>query len=153
MSDTGEQEKLRLGGMALGNGLLVHGPTHWAAAIRTRDGEIRTASGPKPTGGAPGENAHVPNQLPADVANALDVQGGADAEALGRLATLPSVGAPRKVLRAGPAVQRALAENQSIGAAVGSAASGATPALYALVVLLVGITAGLLAAAVRRARR
>ena len=27
-------EKLRLGGMALANGLLVHGPTHWAAAIR-----------------------------------------------------------------------------------------------------------------------
>jgi hypothetical protein len=24
--------KLRLGGMALRNGLLVHGPTHWAAA-------------------------------------------------------------------------------------------------------------------------
>ena len=27
-------EKLRLGGMALRNGLLVHGPTHWAAAVR-----------------------------------------------------------------------------------------------------------------------
>ena len=26
--------KLRLGGMALRNGLLVHGPTHWAAAVR-----------------------------------------------------------------------------------------------------------------------
>ena len=25
--------KLRLGGMALRNGLLVHGPTHWAAAV------------------------------------------------------------------------------------------------------------------------
>ena len=40
--------KLRLGGMALRNGLLVHGPTHWAAAIRTDDGELRVASGPKP---------------------------------------------------------------------------------------------------------
>jgi uncharacterized protein YqhQ len=40
--------KLRLGGMALRNGLLVHGPTHWAAAVRTRDGEIAVASGPKP---------------------------------------------------------------------------------------------------------
>jgi len=40
--------KLRLGGMALRNGLLVHGPTHWAASIRTRDGEIATASGRKP---------------------------------------------------------------------------------------------------------
>ena len=41
-------EKLRLGGMALRNGLLVHGPTHWAAAVRDRDGELRVASGPKP---------------------------------------------------------------------------------------------------------
>ena len=43
-----EPEKLRLGGMALGNGLLVHGPTHWAAAIRAKDGELAVASGPKP---------------------------------------------------------------------------------------------------------
>ncbi len=42
------QEKLRLGGMALRNGLLVHGPTHWAAAVRADDGSVRTASGPKP---------------------------------------------------------------------------------------------------------
>jgi uncharacterized protein YqhQ len=41
-------EKLRLGGMALRNGLLVHGPKHWAAAIRTPEGEIAVASGRKP---------------------------------------------------------------------------------------------------------
>jgi uncharacterized protein YqhQ len=41
-------EKLRLGGMALRNGLLVHGPTHWAAAVRTRSGELKVASGRKP---------------------------------------------------------------------------------------------------------
>jgi uncharacterized protein YqhQ len=41
-------EKLRLGGMALRNGLLVHGPTHWAAAIRDDAGAIRVASGAKP---------------------------------------------------------------------------------------------------------
>jgi uncharacterized protein YqhQ len=41
-------EKLRLGGMALRNGLLVHGPTQWAAAIRGADGAIAVASGPKP---------------------------------------------------------------------------------------------------------
>lgn len=40
-------EKLRLGGMALANGVLVHGPTAWGAAVRTPDGEIRSASGPK----------------------------------------------------------------------------------------------------------
>ncbi|CAN5798657.1 hypothetical protein BH24ACT25_BH24ACT25_03740 [soil metagenome] len=41
-------DKLRLGGMALRNGLLVHGPSHWAAAVRGRDGELRVASGEKP---------------------------------------------------------------------------------------------------------
>ncbi len=55
-----EDEKLRLGGMALRNGLLVHGPSHWAAAVRTRDGRIEVASGRKPslggeaTGAIPG---------------------------------------------------------------------------------------------------
>jgi uncharacterized protein YqhQ len=41
-------DKLRLGGMALRNGLLVHGPTHWAAAVRAPTGEIHVASGTKP---------------------------------------------------------------------------------------------------------
>ena len=47
MSSTPEG-KLRLGGMALRNGLLVHGPTHWAASVRNDAGEIVTASGRKP---------------------------------------------------------------------------------------------------------
>ena len=37
-------EKIRLGGMALANGVLVHGPSSWACAIRTRDGELKVAS-------------------------------------------------------------------------------------------------------------
>jgi uncharacterized protein YqhQ len=43
-----QRETLRLGGMALRNGLLVHGPTHWAAAVRAADGSIGVASGRKP---------------------------------------------------------------------------------------------------------
>ncbi len=42
-------DKLRLGGMALRNGLLVHGPTHWAAAIRRPEGSVEVASGRKPS--------------------------------------------------------------------------------------------------------
>lgn len=42
------EDKLRLGGMALRNGLLVHGPTHWSAACRRKDGTIGIASGRKP---------------------------------------------------------------------------------------------------------
>jgi uncharacterized protein YqhQ len=45
-------EKLRLGGMALQNGVLVHGPRTWGAAVRLPDGTIKTASGPKPRLGA-----------------------------------------------------------------------------------------------------
>jgi uncharacterized protein YqhQ len=40
-------EKVRLGGMALANGVLVHGPTAWAAAVRLPDGELKVASGRK----------------------------------------------------------------------------------------------------------
>jgi uncharacterized protein YqhQ len=43
-----EEYVLRLGGMALRNGLLIHGPTSWAAAARDENGEIQVASGPKP---------------------------------------------------------------------------------------------------------
>jgi uncharacterized protein YqhQ len=39
--------KVRLGGMALSNGVLVHGPTAWACAIRTDEGEIKVAAAPK----------------------------------------------------------------------------------------------------------
>jgi uncharacterized protein YqhQ len=46
-----EPEKLRLGGMALRNGLLIHGPTSWGAAARAKDGSIDVASGPKPNFG------------------------------------------------------------------------------------------------------
>jgi uncharacterized protein YqhQ len=46
------EDKLRLGGMALRNGLLVHGPTHWAAAVRRKDGKVKVASGRKPAIGA-----------------------------------------------------------------------------------------------------
>jgi uncharacterized protein YqhQ len=45
--------------MALRNGLLIHGPTHWAAAVRTRDGSIEVGSRPKPEL-APGLVARVP---------------------------------------------------------------------------------------------
>ena len=40
--------KVRLGGMALRNGLLVHGPDHWAVALRSKDGALRVESGAKP---------------------------------------------------------------------------------------------------------
>jgi uncharacterized protein YqhQ len=43
-----DAERLRLGGMALRNGLLIHGPTHWSAAVRDRDGQIQVASARKP---------------------------------------------------------------------------------------------------------
>jgi uncharacterized protein YqhQ len=43
-----DHQPIRLGGMALRNGLLIHGPTHWAAAVRGADGAIQVASEAKP---------------------------------------------------------------------------------------------------------
>jgi uncharacterized protein YqhQ len=44
MAEEEKEEKLRLGGMALANGVLVHGPTSWAAAVRTEDGEVKVVA-------------------------------------------------------------------------------------------------------------
>ena len=37
-------EKIRLGGMALRNGVLVHGPSAWACAVRLPDGSLKVAA-------------------------------------------------------------------------------------------------------------
>ena len=43
------QDTVRLGGMALQNGVLVHGPTAWAVAVRDEEGTLHVASGKKPS--------------------------------------------------------------------------------------------------------
>ena len=51
-STDGADAPLRLGGMAMRNGLLVHGPTSWAAAARnSKTGAVEVASGRKPNFG------------------------------------------------------------------------------------------------------
>ncbi len=66
-------QRLRLGGMALRNGLLIHGPRHWAAAVRGPDGAVEVASEPKPRL-APGLAARVPGlRGPLKLAEALAV--------------------------------------------------------------------------------
>lgn len=42
------EDTVRLGGMALQNGVLVHGPTSWGCAVRGDDGVLHTAAGRKP---------------------------------------------------------------------------------------------------------
>jgi uncharacterized protein YqhQ len=39
-----DEEKIRLGGMALPNGVLVHGPHSWSCAIRHDDGRLEVAA-------------------------------------------------------------------------------------------------------------
>jgi uncharacterized protein YqhQ len=96
--------KLRLGGMALRNGLLVHGPTHWAAAVRARDGTIRVASGPKPRLGA---------RAAAGVPGARGVAKLAEA-----LAVIPLV------KRALPEAQLPMQDPGTLGAMAGAAVAG-----------------------------
>lgn len=72
MDDEGT-ERLRLGGMALRNGLLIQGPTHWAAAVRGPDGKVEVASDSKPQL-APGLAARLPGlRGPLRLAEALAV--------------------------------------------------------------------------------
>src|ERR687885_2291819 len=40
-------DKIRLGGMALANGVLVHGPRAWGCAVRLPDGTLKVAAEPK----------------------------------------------------------------------------------------------------------
>jgi uncharacterized protein YqhQ len=69
----GGQLRLRLGGMALRNGLLIHGPTHWAAAVRDGEGAIQVASEPKPEL-APALAARIPGlRGPLKLAEAMAV--------------------------------------------------------------------------------
>ena len=57
--------------MALRNGLLIHGPTHWAAAVRGGEGEIEVASERKPEL-APGLVAKLPGlRGPVKLAEAM----------------------------------------------------------------------------------
>jgi uncharacterized protein YqhQ len=73
MGSEANADRLRLGGMALRNGLLIHGPTHWAAAVRGSDGSIEVASEPKPEL-APGLVARVPGlRGPVKLAEAMAV--------------------------------------------------------------------------------
>jgi uncharacterized protein YqhQ len=50
-------DKVRLGGMALPNGVLVHGPTAWACAVRLPDGELKVVSARKGFRASEVENA------------------------------------------------------------------------------------------------
>jgi uncharacterized protein YqhQ len=54
-TETGADD-LRIGGMALGNGLLLQTAKHWAAAIRESDGSIEVASGGKRGLGSAADN-------------------------------------------------------------------------------------------------
>lgn len=61
-------DPVRLGGMALPNGVLVHGPTAWGCAVRGGDGELHVASAPKRF-----RSAGVANPLLRGIARIVEV--------------------------------------------------------------------------------
>ena len=70
---SGPEKRLRLGGMALRNGLLIHGPRAWSCAARAPDGSIEVASGRKPSF-TPGRVGRIPMlRGPLRLAEALAV--------------------------------------------------------------------------------
>jgi len=128
-----EKERLRLGGMALRNGLLIHGPTHWAAAVRDTDGSIEVASERKPEL-APALAARIPGlRGPLRLADALAVL------PLVRL-RMPAARLPFENLRVLGAIGATLVATAALRKRFGSSALregvvqviGAAPALVAL---------------------
>jgi len=65
------EEKVRLGGMALANGVLVHGPSAWACAVRTDDGELKVVARRKRFSGAKIESPLL--RGPARLVDALSI--------------------------------------------------------------------------------
>ena len=134
------EEKLRLGGMALRNGLLVHGPTHWAAAVRVPGGELKVASGPKPTlGGKAAE----------DVPGLRGVLKLAEAMAVIPLVkkALPDARLPMQVARTLGAMGAAALGGKAIRSAAGRSVAGeAAVAMLSLAPALLALRSGDLAA-------
>ena len=141
-------DKLRLGGMALRNGLLVHGPTHWAAAVRTDDGELRVASGRKPDLGGKA-SARVPGLRGiAKLAEALAVVPLAKRalpEARLPMQDLKTVGAMGAAALGGQAI-RARTRGVLPAAGPGALAGEAAVALLSLAPALLALRSGDLAA-------
>ncbi len=53
------EDTVRLGGMALQNGVLVHGPTSWGCAVRGDDGDAAHRGGPEAAPRSGGAQAHA----------------------------------------------------------------------------------------------
>ena len=128
-------DKLRLGGMALGNGLLVHGPTHWAAAVRDAAGELQVASGPKPRLGA-GATERIPGlrgvaKLAEAIAVVPLVKRALPAARL-PMQDPKTVGAMVAAALAGQAVRQGGASRRTMGREALVAGIGVLPALLAL---------------------
>jgi uncharacterized protein YqhQ len=124
-------DTLRLGGMALRNGLLVHGPTHWAAAVRARDGSIGVASGRKPrmTGpvmAIPGARGVI---RIAEAMAVIPIVKRALPEAQLPFQNAPVVGMMAGAALAGSALRR---RTRGVGGEAASAAVSLVPALFAL---------------------
>ena len=66
-----KKEKIRLGGMAMPNGVLVHGPSSWACAIRHEDGRIEVASAGGRVRAPRNEKPHQRRPPPRAAASAL----------------------------------------------------------------------------------
>jgi len=65
------EDKVRLGGMALANGVLVHGPKAWACAVRTDGGELKVVARRKRFSGARIDSPLL--RGPARLADALSI--------------------------------------------------------------------------------
>jgi hypothetical protein len=128
--DPAADPALRMGGIALKNGLVLVSERNWAAAIREDDGTISVASGPKPHvpgSGGPAREARAPRRAPdggayvvvsgaagastgtaADADKAVSATGGAGAHLGAARAAARAAAGPRRGASAGVPLLRGL---------------------------------------------
>ena len=126
------EEKVRLGGMALPNGVLVHGPRSWACAIRHDDGRIEVASAVKRFRAANVESPFV--RGPARIVEALALLPQVKRALPGARLPMQNPRVLASMVGAAVAVRR-IRESRRLGPATQEAVSGVltlAPAILAL---------------------
>jgi hypothetical protein len=140
------------GSPAYGKGCANNVPSDASSSVAQYIEQLPTSCGSHATG-----TGKRSVKLPPAIEQKLKTQGGSNAALLQRIATSESAGAPVQKIRVGKQHNRILSDaarktSNPLSASIGVVADGSNARLIALLLVMVGIAALVLAAAIRRRR-
>jgi hypothetical protein len=146
---------LMAGSPAYGKGCANNVPSDASSSVSQYIEQLPTSCGNHATGTGKGSV-----KLPPSIQKKLETQGGSNAALLQRIATSESAGAPQQKIRVGNRHNRhnrilsdaARKTSNPLSASIGVVTDGSDSRLLALVILMVGVAAVVLTAAIRRRR-